>query len=112
MRFLIRQRAENRRAARHDPGSKRRRTAVVIAERRRNISVSIPADLAEELDKWTSAEQTNRSALVTELLRAERRRRFEAELEEAYRDAAAEGRYDDIEFYLPAQAEVALANPW
>ena len=85
---------------------------MVVAERRRNISVSIPADLAEELDAWVEAERTNRSALVAELVRAEQRRRFEAQLEQDVRDAAADGLYDDIEFYLPAQAEVALANPW
>jgi metal-responsive CopG/Arc/MetJ family transcriptional regulator len=85
---------------------------MAVAGIRRNISVSLPADLADELDAWVEAERTNRSAVVAELVRAERRRRFEAQLEQDIRDATAEGLYDDIEFYLPAQAEVALANPW
>ena len=85
---------------------------MAVASLRRNISVSLPADLVAELDAWAEAAQTNRSALLSELLRAERRRRVEAQLEQDVQDAVAEGFYDDIEFYLPAQAEVALANPW
>ncbi len=85
---------------------------MAVAGIRRNITVSLPADLADELDAWVEGGRTNRSAVVAELVRAERRRRFVAQLEQDARDAAAEGLYDDIEFYLPAQAEVALANPW
>ena len=85
---------------------------MATAQRRKNVSISLPADLAEELDAWAAADGKNRSALVVDLVRAEKRRRFEAQLEQDYRDAVAEGFYDDIEFYLPAQAEVALANPY
>ena len=79
---------------------------------RRNLSISLPADLADELDAWAAADGTNRSAVVAGMLKAERRRRLDAELEQAYRELTEDGFYDDIEFYLPAQAEVALANPW
>ena len=79
---------------------------------RRSVSVSLPADLADELDAWAAADGSNRSAVVVEMIRAERRRRFEAELEQAYRDAVAEGFFDDVEFYFPAGAEVVLAEPW
>ena len=79
---------------------------------RRSVSVSLPADLAEELDGWAAADGTNRSSVVVEALRAERRRRCEAELEQDVRDAVAEGFFDDVEFYFPAGAEVILAEPW
>ncbi len=79
---------------------------------RRNLSISLPADLADELDAWAAADGTNRSAVVVGMLKAERRRWLDAELEQAYRELTEDGFYDDIEFYLPAQAEVALANPW
>ena len=85
---------------------------MAVATPRRNVSVSLPADLVDELDAWVVAEETNRSALLSALLEAERRRRLEAQLEQDVEDAVADGFYDDIEFYLPAQAEVALANPW
>ena len=85
---------------------------MAVATPRRNVSVSLPADLVDELDAWVVAEETNRSALLSALLKAERRRRLESQLEQDVEDAVADGFYDDIEFYLPAQAEVALANPW
>ena len=85
---------------------------MAVTSPRRNISVSLPADLVDELDAWVEAGQTNRSALLSELIKAERRRRLDAELEQAYRELTEDGFYDDIEFYLPAQAEVALANPY
>jgi len=78
---------------------------------RKNLSVSLPADLAKKLDAWAEADQTSRSAVLARLLKEEDRRRFEIQLEQDYKDAAADGFYDDIEFYLPAQAEVALAEP-
>ena len=79
---------------------------------RRSVSVSLPADLADELDAWAASDGTNRSAVVVEMIRAERRRRFQEELEQAYKELTEDGFYDDIEVYLPAQAEVALANPY
>lgn len=85
---------------------------MAVARAHRNISISVPTELADQLDAWTAEDKTSRSALVARLIEEERRRRFDAELEQAYRDAVAEGFFDDIEFYLPAQAEVALANPW
>jgi hypothetical protein len=84
---------------------------MAVARAHRNISVSVPVDLAEELDRWTAEDGTSRSGFVARLLDDERRRRFEAQLEQDYRDAAAEGFFDDVEFYLPAGAEVMLANP-
>ncbi len=85
---------------------------MATTQTRRNLSISLPADLADELDAWAAADGTNRSAVVVGMLKAERRRRLDAELEQAYRELTEDGFYDDIEFYLPAQAEVALANPW
>lgn len=79
---------------------------------RRSVSVSLPVDLAEEVDGWAAADGTNRSAIVVEALRAERRRRFEAQLEQDVQDAVAEGFFDDVEFYFPAGAEVVLAESW
>lgn len=78
---------------------------------RKTISLSLPGDLAEKIDAWAEAEHTNRSSLVTAIIKAEQRRRFEAELDRAYRECAAEGLGDDIEFFFPAQAEAALADP-
>ena len=78
---------------------------------RKNLSVSLPADLAKKLDAWAEADQTSRSAVIAHLLKEEDRRRFEIQLEQDYKEAAAEGLYDDIEFYFAAQAEVALAEP-
>lgn len=85
---------------------------MATTQTRRNLSISLPADLAEELDAWAAADGTNRSALVVELVRAEKRRRYEAQLEQDYRDAVAEGFFDDVEFYFPAGAEVMLAEPY
>jgi hypothetical protein len=79
---------------------------------KRNISLSLPTELVECLDAWAKSEGTNRSAMLAQLIQAERRRRREAQLERDVCDAVADGFYDDIGFYLPAQAEVALANPW
>jgi hypothetical protein len=73
---------------------------------------SSAVDLAEELDRWTAEDGTSRSGFVAKLLDDERRRRFEVELEQAYRELTEDGFYDDIEFFLPAQAEVVLAEPW
>ena len=78
----------------------------------RNISVSVPIDLANLLDAWTAEAKTSRSGVVAQLLAAELQRRDDEELAQAYRDAVAEGFFDDVEFYGPAQAEVALAIPW
>lgn len=87
---------------------------MAIARAHRNLSISLPTELADQLDAWTAAAQTSRSALVADLLDQERRRRRDADLEQAYRDAVAEGFFDpaESEFYLPAAAEVFLANPW
>ncbi|MDP9362989.1 MAG: hypothetical protein M3Q10_01945 [Chloroflexota bacterium] len=82
------------------------------ARAHRNISVSVPVDLAEELDRWRAEDGTSRSGLVTKLLDEERRRRFEAELGLAYREATEESFFDDIEVYLPARAEVVLSEWW
>ena len=79
---------------------------------RRTMSVSVPGDLVCAVDEWAAEAQMTRSALVSQILDAERRRRFEIQLEQDYRDAVADGFYDDIEFYFPAQAEVALRNEY
>lgn len=84
---------------------------MVVARAHRNISVSVPTELADQLDQWTAEDGTSRSGFVAKLLADEQRRRFEIGLEQAYRDATAEGFFDDVEFYLPAGAEVMLANP-
>lgn len=75
---------------------------MATARAHRNISVSVPVELAEQIDQWMTEDGTSRSGFVTRLLVDEQRRRFEAQLEQDYRDAAAEGFYDDIELYLPA----------
>lgn len=85
---------------------------MATTQARINLSISLPADLADDLDAWVASDGTNRSALVVELVRAEKRRRFEVQLEQDYRDAVAEGFFDDVEFYLPAGAEVMLAEPY
>ncbi len=41
----------------------------------------------------------------------EKRRRFEEQLEQDYRDATAKGLFDDMGFYFPAQAEAVPAEP-
>lgn len=84
---------------------------MAVSRAHRNISVSVPTDLAEQLDRWTAEEGTSRIKLVAGLLAAEHRRRFEAQVEQDYWDAADEGFFDDVEFSLPAGAEVMLANP-
>ncbi len=85
---------------------------MATTQARINLSISLPADLADDLDAWVASDGTNRSALVVELVRAEKRRRFEVQLEQDYRDAVAEGFFDDVELYLPAGAEVMLAEPY
>lgn len=85
---------------------------MTVARAHRNISVSVPTDLADQLDAWTAEAKTSRSGVVVRLIEEERRRRAEAQLEQDYRDAEADGFYDDIEFYFPAQAEVVLAEPY
>lgn len=85
---------------------------MATTQTRRNLSISLPADLADELDAWAAADGSNRSAVVVGMVKAERRRRIGAELERVYRELTEDVFYDDIECYLPAQVEVALANPW
>jgi hypothetical protein len=85
---------------------------MAVAQAHRNISVSVPTDLADQLDAWTTEAGTSRSALVVRLIEEERRRRFEAELEQAYRELTEDGFFDDVEFYFPAGAEVILAEPY
>jgi len=85
---------------------------MAIARAHRNISVSVPTDLADQLDLWITEDETTRSAFVSRLIEQERRRRFEVQLEQDYRDAVAEGFFDDVEFYFPAGAEVILAEPY
>ena len=77
----------------------------------RQVAISLPEGLVADLDTWANEQRTTRSAVLAKLIRAESRRRADRELAEAYRDAAAEGFYDDIEVYLHAQAEVILAEP-
>ena len=79
---------------------------------RRNVSISLPADMADELENWAERDQTSRSAVVVRMMQAERRRRLDAELELAYREMTEDGFFDDVELYLPAAAEVVLAEPY
>lgn len=85
---------------------------MAVAHAHRNISVSVPTDLADQLDAWTTEAGTSRSALVVRLIEEERRRRADAQLEQDYRDAVADGFFDDVEFYFAAGAEVILAEPY
>lgn len=126
---------------------------MAVARAHRNVSISLPTDLADQLDAWTEADRTSRSALVSDLIAQEKRRRLDLELEQAYREMTEDGFFDDFkfslpaataavaeqdrlrqdaelelayrdavaegffdpaesEFYLPAAAEVILANPW
>lgn len=81
-----------------------------IAKAHRNISVSVPIDLANHLDLWTATDRTSRSAVVARLLEEERRRRLNEELEIAYRELTEDGFFDDVEDYFAAGAEVILAE--
>lgn len=85
---------------------------MTVAEAQRTISVSVPSDLADQLDAWLAEEGATPSTFVVRLIEEERRRRSDAQLEQDYRDAVADGLYDDIEFYFPAQAELWLAEPY
>jgi len=87
---------------------------MAVARAHRNVSISLPVELADQLDAWTAADETTRSALVTDLVERERRRRLDQELEQAYQDAVADGFFDpaESERWLPLAAEVILANPW
>lgn len=78
---------------------------------RRRLTIALPPDLAESLDAWAEADWTSRSSVVARLVQAEKRRRFEAQLEQDYRDATADGFYDGIEFYFCAQAEAIGVDP-
>ena len=78
---------------------------------RRNLSISLPVDLAESIDAWAVADRTSRSSVIERLVQAEWRRRCDAQLEQDYRDATADGFNDDIEFYLPAQGEAFGVEP-
>lgn len=85
---------------------------MAVARAHRNVSISLPEDLATHLDAWTESDRTSRSALVADLIAQEKRRRLDLDLEQAYRELTEDGFYDDIDLYLPAGAEVIRANPW
>ena len=78
---------------------------------RKTVSVSLPTDLLELLDRWATTDHVSRSSVVERMMTKEARRREQAELEQAYAELTDDGFYDDNVDYLPAQAEVALANP-
>lgn len=72
----------------------------------RKLTVSIPDSLVVTLDNLTATWQTTRSGALARLLRDAEKRRLDEEMIEGYKSI----RNSDIEFYLPAQSEVALRN--
>ncbi len=70
------------------------------------FTISIPDDLVNVLDSLTIAWETTRSGVFAKLLREIEKDRLEEEMAEGYK-AMSE---NDIEIYLPAQAEVVLRN--
>lgn len=78
---------------------------------RRNVSVSLPTDLVEAVDQWAVAREVNRSAIFAALIKEEQHRILDAQLAQDYRDAVADGFYDDIDTYFHAGAEVFFRDP-
>jgi len=68
------------------------------------FTISIPDELVNTLDKLTVAWGTTRSGVFARLLQEAERKRLEKEMEEGYKAMTG----DDVELYLPAQAEVVL----
>lgn len=77
---------------------------------RKNVSVSLPQELAHAVDEWAASEGTTRSAILAQLIREEQERRFEAELARAYTDATADGFFEDIDLFFDLQAEAVLGD--
>ncbi|MEW5953354.1 MAG: CopG family transcriptional regulator [Bacillota bacterium] len=69
------------------------------------LTISIPDDLINVLDSLTATWDTTRSGVVARLLRKVEKDRLEEEMAEGYKTMS-----DDIEVYLPAQAEVVLQD--
>ncbi|OPX89457.1 MAG: hypothetical protein A4E53_01534 [Pelotomaculum sp. PtaB.Bin104] len=70
------------------------------------ITISIPEELMTVLDNLTSTWETTRSGVFARLLQEAEKRRLEEEMEEGYKAMAG----DEVEIYLPAQAEVVLLD--
>ena len=84
---------------------------MVAVKMRKNVSLSLPGELVDEIDTWAAEDRVNRSSLVARLIQAEKQRRFDAELDQAYRNYATESFGDDVDFFFPAQAESVLGDP-
>jgi hypothetical protein len=73
----------------------------------KKFTVSMPDNLVITLDGLTATWKTTRSGALAKLLQEAEMRRMEEEMIEGYKTMH---KNDDIEFYLPAQSEVALRN--
>jgi len=71
------------------------------------MTISIPDELINALDNLTTMWETTRSGVFAQLLRESEKDLLEKEMAEGYK-ALSETSETDIEFYLPAQAEVVL----
>ncbi len=77
---------------------------------RKNISISLPQELAQAVDEWAASEGTTRSAILVQLIREEQERRFEADLARDYMGATADGYFDDVDLFFELQAEAVLGD--
>jgi metal-responsive CopG/Arc/MetJ family transcriptional regulator len=68
------------------------------------FTISIPDDLISVLDSLTATWKTTRSGVFARLLRETEKNRIEEKMEEGYIAMSK----NDVEIYLPAQAEVVL----
>ena len=73
------------------------------------VTVSVPAELADLLDRLARDAGRSRSAVVAGLLEREARERLAREMEEGYRAMADDNRRE-AETLLPAQSEVVLSD--
>ena len=70
------------------------------------LTISIPDDLVNVLDDLTVAWETTRSGVFARLLQEANKRRVDIEIELGYKAMAG----NDVELYLPAQAEVVFSE--
>lgn len=70
------------------------------------MTISIPDELINVLDNLATMWETTRSGVFAQLLRESEKDLLDQEMAEGYKSLSE----TDIEFYLPAQAEVVLGD--
>ncbi len=73
------------------------------------VTISVPEEVLDVADRLAKVEHTSRSGIIARLIRREEQRRLEELMIQGYKDLAKEDR-QEIEEYLPAQAEVVLRD--